>query len=528
MRLLPVTIRARMALAALATALGAGSLAGFSVYSAHVNSAALASVYEANVRALVQLQRIDSTLREVRFRVAGVLLDVMPMPGSLNHLRESRQSIVDTWTHLHGLPALAATSEHAALRDEMVRHFAEVGRVLDKIEQAYAARNNGQLTDVLEVDWAVMHKGFVKPMQGLIPLKEASAKATFESAQATNQQLMQAALGLATLMVLSMVGLVVAIGRSVTRSLADADRTLVAIASGDLSRDVAVVHDDEIGRLLQRVQQMQRALRGVVGQVRSGIESVSVASQQIAQGNLDLSHRTEQQAGSLQQTAASMQQMTTIIRQSADSARQADQLAAMATQAAGEGGEIVRQVVQTMGEIQTHSRRIADIVGVIDGIAFQTNILALNAAVEAARAGEQGRGFAVVAAEVRSLAQRSAGAAREIKTLIGSSTDKVDSGSVLVGQAGATMADIVGRVRKVGDLIAEITAAASEQTAGIGEVNQAVSRLDEATQQNAALVEQSAAAAESLRQQALTLTRAVGVFRLEAAGGPLGAAAAGA
>ena len=313
-----------------------------------------------------------------------------------------------------------------------------------------------------------------------------------------------------------MVGLVVAIGRSVTRSLADADRTLLAIASGDLSRDVAAVHDDEIGRLLQRVQQMQHALRGVVGQVRSGIESVSVASQQIAQGNLDLSQRTERQAGSLQQTAASMQQMTTIIRQSADSARQADQLAAMATQAAGEGGEIVRQVVQTMGEIQTHSRRIADIIGVIDGIAFQTNILALNAAVEAARAGEQGRGFAVVAAEVRSLAQRSAGAAREIKTLIGSSADTVDSGSALVGQAGATMADIFGRVRKVGDLIAEITAAASEQTAGIGEVNQAVSRLDEATQQNAALVEQSAAAAQSLQDQATKLAGVVATFQLSA------------
>src|SRR5439155_19135741 len=267
--------------------------------------------------------------------------------------------------------------------------------------------------------------------------------------------------------------------------------------------------------LLQTLSAMQASLRQIVGQVRASTDSISTASAEIATGNQDLSARTEQTASNLQQAASSMEQLTGTVKQSADSARQADRLASSAAEVAARGGQVVSQVVSTMNDINASSKKIADIIGVIDGIAFQTNILALNAAVEAARAGEQGRGFAVVAGEVRNLAQRSAEAAKEIKALIGASVDKVDSGSRLVADAGKTMQEIVSSVQRVADIIGEITAASSEQSDGIGQVNQSVVQLDQMTQQNASLVEESAAAAESLKEQALRLAQVVGAFRLE-------------
>ena len=285
-----------------------------------------------------------------------------------------------------------------------------------------------------------------------------------------------------------------------------------AMAAGDLSQDISVA-PGATGSLLAAVQEMAQGLRGIVGNVRQGTETITTASQEIAMGNHDLSQRTERQAGSLEQTASNIRSLAEAVRQSADAARQANQLAGSAAEVARRGGEVVGQVVGTMDEISSSSRRIADIIGVIDGIAFQTNILALNAAVEAARAGEQGRGFAVVAGEVRSLAQRSADAAKEIKSLIGASVERVESGSRLVGEAGSTMGEIVASVQRVSDIIAEISAATGEQSEGIGQVNQAVSQLDQMTQQNAALVEQAAAAASSLEQQALGLQQAVSTFR---------------
>jgi methyl-accepting chemotaxis protein len=268
--------------------------------------------------------------------------------------------------------------------------------------------------------------------------------------------------------------------------------------------------------LMARLAEMQRSLAASVSQVRQGAESVATASAQIANGNQDLSGRTEQQASALQQTAATMEELGTTVRHNADNARQANQLAQGASSVALQGGQVVGQVVDTMRGINDSSKRISDIIAVIDSIAFQTNILALNAAVEAARAGEQGRGFAVVASEVRSLAQRSAEAAREIKTLIGTSVQRVEAGTQLVDRAGKTMEEIVAAIRRVSDVVSEISAASGEQSNGIGEVSEAVSSMDQATQQNAALVEQSAAAAESLRQQAQQLLQAVAVFRVPA------------
>ncbi|HWW08210.1 methyl-accepting chemotaxis protein [Collimonas sp.] len=286
------------------------------------------------------------------------------------------------------------------------------------------------------------------------------------------------------------------------------------VAQGDLSASIEVNSKDETGQLLSGIEEMIFSLRDTVSRVRNGTESIVSASRQIAAGNLDLSSRTEEQAASLEQTAASMEQLTSTVKQNADNARQANQLAENAASVALGGGQMVAEVVATMTLIKDSSHQISDIIGVIDGIAFQTNILALNAAVEAARAGEQGRGFAVVAAEVRNLAQRSALAAKDIKALIGASVDKVDAGSKQVDAAGAAMSEIVASIRRVVDIMAEIAAASAQQSSGIEQVNQAVGQMDQATQQNAALVEQAAAAAHSLQEQAGELLQAVSIFRL--------------
>ncbi|WP_050468953.1 methyl-accepting chemotaxis protein [Herbaspirillum chlorophenolicum] len=300
----------------------------------------------------------------------------------------------------------------------------------------------------------------------------------------------------------------------ITRPLNTAVKVSRQVAQGDLSAEITVKTKDEAGQLLQALQDMNSNLRNIVSNVRVGTETINTASAEIANGNLDLSARTEQQAGSLEETASAMEQLTSTVKQNADNARQANQMAASASQVAEQGGTVVNQVVQTMASINDSSRKIVDIISVIDGIAFQTNILALNAAVEAARAGEQGRGFAVVASEVRSLAQRSAAAAKEIKSLIDDSVEKVGTGSQLVSQAGRTMDEVVASVRRVTDVMAEITAASQEQSNGIEEVNRAITQMDENTQQNAALVEQAAAAAQSMQEQASKLSQLVSVFNL--------------
>ena len=335
-----------------------------------------------------------------------------------------------------------------------------------------------------------------------------------ESVQAGAMQAKYVVLGLLLAAVVSLALFSWHIAGLLQRRIGQAREVAERVRDGDLATQAPDLARDEISPLLAALAAMQLGLSRVVGSVRSNAESVATASAQIAQGNQDLSGRTEQQASALQQTAATMEELGTTVRNNADSAKQANQLAQGASAVAAQGGEVVGKVVTTMQGISDSSRKIGDIIGVIDGIAFQTNILALNAAVEAARAGEQGRGFAVVASEVRSLAKRSAEAAKEIKSLIGHSVEQVEQGTVLVDQAGKTMDQIVGSIRRVSDIVAEITSASVEQSSGIAQVGNAISQMDQATQQNAALVEESAAAAESLKGQARQMVEAVAVFRL--------------
>ena len=351
-------------------------------------------------------------------------------------------------------------------------------------------------------------------MNKLVGMQQVATREFIASAEQSDRRL--------NIMLFALGAVAVAIGtigsilttRSITRPLGNAVEVAQKVAGGELTSQVRVEGRDEVTELLQALKDMNESLARTVGEVRTGSETITIASQEIASGNADLSARTETQASSLEETASSMEELTSTVKQNADNARQANQLAVSASSVAVKGGSVVAQVVDTMGSIKESSRKIVDIIGVIDGIAFQTNILALNAAVEAARAGEQGRGFAVVAAEVRNLAQRSAGAAKEIKELIGDSVDKVDTGSRLVDEAGQTMDLVVTSIRQVADIMGEITAATAEQSHGIEEINQAITQMDEMTQQNAALVEQAAAAAESMQEQSLRLAEAVSIFKL--------------
>ena len=320
---------------------------------------------------------------------------------------------------------------------------------------------------------------------------------------------------IAVIVVAAILSLVIStyISRSITRPLTSAVSAAQAVAAGDLTQRIEVHSKDETGELMQALKNMNESLLNIVNQVRTGTDTIATASSQIAAGNQDLSSRTEQQASSLEETASSMEELTSTVRQNSENANQANQLAIAAADVAVKGGDVVSQVVDTMNSINDSSKKMADIINVIDGIAFQTNILALNAAVEAARAGEQGRGFAVVATEVRNLAQRSASAAREIKTLIDDSVTKVEQGSRLVNDAGTTMTEVVSSIKRVQDIMGEITAASREQTEGIEQVNQAVMQMDQVTQQNAALVEEAAAAAEAMQDQASNLVKQVSTFK---------------
>ena len=383
-----------------------------------------------------------------------------------------------------------------------------------KIKEFQDAGDRAALLNFVDKEYKPRAAAYLESIDKFVAVQEKQRDAARADLEAVRVNLRTTALISAAVVFALSIFLALKLVRSITQPLDQAVNLAQTIAGGDLSQDIREDRKDEFGVLARALSDMVGKLRGVVGDVRSGVEAVSTASTEIATGNNDLSARTEQTASNLEETAASMEELTSTVNQSADTARQANQLAATAAEAAGRGGAVVGQVVQSMQHITESSRKINDIISVIDGIAFQTNILALNAAVEAARAGEQGRGFAVVASEVRSLAGRSAEAAKEIKALIGASVEVVESGSRQVEEAGRTMDEIVASVQRVASLMGEITTASTEQRDGIAQVNQAVGNLDQMTQQNAALVEQSAAAASALRDQARQLAEVVSVFKV--------------
>ncbi|APW36459.1 methyl-accepting chemotaxis protein [Rhodoferax koreense] len=417
------------------------------------------------------------------------------------------------------LTALLATQDADSVERQLLSAISENGKkVFPAIDESMTSAMDG---DNVGAVLALMNR--VRPTEAvlrgkvneLIALQRAQTEAAYQQA-ATLEKRAFAIESLLVVIALVTGGLMAwRITVSVTAPIGRAVVLAERIATGDLSSQVEVRIFDETGRLLQAIDAMQEKLKSLVGGIRLAADAIQVSSSEVAAGNQDLSHRTEQAASNLQQTAQSMDELTSTVLQSSSAAVQANQLAGSAAQVAARGGAVVAEVVSTMGEINASSKKIADIISVIDGIAFQTNILALNAAVEAARAGEQGRGFAVVASEVRSLAGRSATAAREIKDLIGASVNRVERGSQLVADAGATMGEIVTSVQRVTDTISEITAAASAQNQGIGQINSAIAALDQMTQQNSALVEESAAAAESLNGHAMQLTAAVSTFKLD-------------
>jgi len=387
--------------------------------------------------------------------------------------------------------------------------------IVNKVVELGMQNKNEEATELLVKQSLPSIQKAIGVIEEIIQYEKDQGKAAAEHAKADYTSARNLMLGLGGLAIVLGGVISLLITRSITRPINAAVKVAETVAAGDLSSRIDVTSKDETGQLLQALKDMNDSLLDIVGRVRSGTDTIATASSQIASGNLDLSSRTEQQASSLEETASSMEELTSTVKQNADNAHQANSLALSASEVAVKGGAVVAEVVDTMGAINESARKIVDIISVIDGIAFQTNILALNAAVEAARAGEQGRGFAVVAAEVRILAQRSAAAAKEIKELISDSVNKVDAGSKLVHQAGATMDEIVDGIRRVTDIMGEITAASTEQSAGIEQVNQAIAQMDEVTQQNAALVEEAAAAASSLQDQAGSLAQVVGVFRFD-------------
>ena len=493
---------------------------GMGVWGMGQTEAALKTVYEDRTVPAAQLAQIESLTMRNQLQLQEALIDPEParVVQRLAQIEQQVAAADQTW---QSYTSTYLTHDEKILVGQFAQARARFhSAALEPMKAALKAGDRERATRILMAEMPALYAPVRDNLAALLKLQVDVAHSEYSTAEKRYAQVRAIAIGV----VLLALGLAAALGAWISRSIRHAlgaephevKQVAEAVAAGRLDTTLPVRAGDETS-VMATLQRMRDTLTQIVTGVRQNADSVATASAQIAAGNLDLSSRTEEQASALQQTAASMEQLSAAVQHNADNARQANQMASGASAVATQGGQVVGQVVETMKGIQDSSHRIADIIGVIDGIAFQTNILALNAAVEAARAGEQGRGFAVVASEVRSLAQRSAQAAREVKTLIQSSNERVAQGSCLVDQAGSTMREIEQAIARVTDIMGEISSASLEQATGVGQVNEAVTQMDQATQQNAALVEESAAAAESLRTQARQLVQAVAVFSLPGA-----------
>lgn len=474
---------------------------------------ALKNDYEHRLVPMGELDYVVRLINQNQLAVAQALTDEpTAMIARLNQVDARIEEIGKRWDIYHSRILSAEEKELANKFIDSRQKFVAGG-----LKPAIAALRADNISEAASLMRGPLSQLFIPVQQNIDALMQfqmATAKNEFEKSQNIYQWIRNFCISAIGLGILFSAYMGVWLVRSISVPLQIAVRVARSVAAGDLAQVIEVRSQDETGQLMQALKDMNESLVTIVMKVRTGTENIATSSGQIASGNLDLSSRTEQQASALEETASSMEELTSTVKQNAENAHQANKLALSASEVAVKGGAVVAQVVDTMGSINDSSKKIVDIIGVIDSIAFQTNILALNAAVEAARAGEQGRGFAVVATEVRQLAQRSAAAAKEIKNLIADSVEKVDVGAKLVDQAGATMGEIVNSVKRVTDIMSEITTASREQTSGIEQVNEAITQMDESTQQNAALVEQASAAAESLKGQAFHLAEVVRVFKL--------------
>ena len=490
-------------------------IVGFAIGILNLNKAngALEQMYSDRLLALADLDDVGRLLTLTQLNlVRATQPDAQNVAATMDRVEANVKRVSARWAKYMDTEMLPQEKTLAERFGAERKVFLEQG--MEPAIAAIRAQDTARAVQIVNGDMWRLFEPMNRTINELVEMQQKTARADYEESQRTYQLVLAVCVaGLAFgVVVATVLGWLLV--RAIVLPLQAAVKIAGGVAQGDLTQKIDVRSNDETGRLMAALRDMNDSLVEIVTRVRAGTDNIATASNEIADGNLDLSSRTEQQAGALEETASSMEELTSTVKQNADNARQANVLAGSASEVAGKGGVVVSQVVETMGAINASASRIVEIISVIDGIAFQTNILALNAAVEAARAGEQGRGFAVVAGEVRSLAQRSAAAAKEIKILIDDSVDKVHHGTALVDQAGATMTEIVQSVSRVTDIMAEITAASQEQTAGIEQVNAAIIQMDQTTQQNAALVEEASAAAQSLQQEAATLARTVGAFRI--------------
>ncbi|MDB5962748.1 MAG: chemotaxis protein [Massilia sp.] len=489
-------------------------VAGLGINGMSRSNAALERIVNKKVYKMELLHGMSDSVHVVARVSRSIVLvsDSGEIEAEAKKIIDARSRYNTAWTALLKTPATPAGEQKRAT---VLAAQQLTGPLNDKVIQLARNNSDAEAIQVLMREAAPATNKWQAAIAEYVDQQLRNNKLAAEEAAASYDAMHSLVLGLAALAVLIGIAVAWLVTRSITVPTNAAVKIAQAVAAGDLTSHIVVQSSDETGKLMQALKDMNHSLINIVGEVRGGTDLISTASSEIAAGNHDLSSRTEEQASSLEETASSMEELTSTVRQNADNARQADQLARSATDVAVRGGTVVSKVVETMDSINAASTKIVDIIAVIDSIAFQTNILALNAAVEAARAGEQGRGFAVVASEVRNLAQRSAAAAKEIKVLITDSVRQVGDGARLVDQAGSTMQDIVDSVKRVSDIIGEISLASQEQTAGIEQINVAISQMDTVTQQNASLVEEAAAASESMHEQAALLARAVSIFKMD-------------